>query len=301
MIVERVIEAKAAKMQQWPVRSNRASECGHPCERYLVFNRTRWQEKTLPRPELQFIFDLGNILEPAVIRDLQDAGFSVNQTQRGFEWKEYDITGSIDGKIVVDGQAWPLEIKTMSPYVFNGINSVEDMTKGRYLYLRKYPTQLNLYCLMDNKEKGVFILKNKVNGAMKEVWMSLDYDLGEATLKKIERVNRHIEHGFVPDPIEWDDDICGECPFLHICLPDRTVDAMKIEDDTELLSLLNQREALVANHKQYEEIDKEIKERIKERDKLLVGPWFIEGGWKDRKGYEVKPSRYWQSKIIKVA
>jgi len=50
MIVDRILESK--KPQLYPVHSNRASELGHECLRYLVYNRTRWQEKALPSPNL---------------------------------------------------------------------------------------------------------------------------------------------------------------------------------------------------------------------------------------------------------
>jgi hypothetical protein len=153
---------------------------------------------------------------------------------------------------------------------------------------------------MHERERGLFLFKNKVNRAMKELWMDLDYALGEETLKKAEAVNVHVHAGTVPGPIEWEDDICQECAFLHICLPDRTGDAMRIEDDEGLLALLTQREVLAANHKQYEEIDKELKTRFKEKDKLLIGSWFVTGKWQERKGYQVADSRFWTTKIIKA-
>ena len=129
-LVEKVMEYKAKKAELWPVRSNRASELGHPCVRYHVFNRTRWEERTLPTAELQMVFDLGNALEPVVLDDLRKAGFQINEQQRAFEWKEYQITGSIDAVIVAEDKTYPLEVKTCSPYVFNAIKSAEDMTKA---------------------------------------------------------------------------------------------------------------------------------------------------------------------------
>jgi len=33
---------------------------------------------------------------------------------------------------------------------------------------------------------------------------------------------------------------------------------------------------------------------------MIVGPYLIEGQWVDRKGYEVKPSRYWSFKIRRI-
>ena len=300
MIVERVLETKARKAQLWPVRSNRASEMGHPCVRYLTFLRTRGEERSVPSPELQMIFDLGNILEPAVIRDLQDAGFQVNQTQKGLEWKKYQITGSIDGNLIIDGASYPLEIKTSSPNVFNALNSVEDMNRSKYLYMRKYPTQLNLYMLMHEREKGVFIFKNKTTGAMKEIWMDLDYQLGEETLQKAELVNMHVQEGTTPEPIEWEDSICGECAFLHICTPDRIAQGAEIVDNENLLFLLNRRESLKQAKEEYEEVDKLVKESLKEKDKLLIGPWYVTGKFQERGEYTVKATRFWVSKIIKA-
>ena len=309
MFIEKVVEYKQSKSEQWPVVANRASEMGHPCVRYLVLNRTHWQEKTLPDPRLLLVFDLGNILETAVIRDLRDAGVNVNEQQRAFQWKEYQITGSIDGTIVDGRKVYPLEIKSCSPFVFDKLNSITDMVQSRYLYMRKYPTQLNLYMLMKEQETALFIFKNKVSGAMKEIWMDLDYNLGEQTLQKAETINRHVEAGTLPDPIEWDDNVCSECGYLHICNPVRTGTEVDIVDDEELLELLIKRESLQVYAKEFEEIDGILKEKLEGRDKLLIGDYYITGSWRKTTRYEVPKdikdqykteAQYWVRKIAKV-
>lgn len=309
MFIEKVVEYKQSKSEQWPVVANRASEMGHPCVRYLVLNRTHWQEKTLPDPRLLLVFDLGNILETAVIRDLRDAGVNVNEQQRAFQWKEYHITGSIDGTIVDGRKVYPLEIKSCSPFVFDKLNSITDMVQSRYLYMRKYPTQLNLYMLMKEQETALFIFKNKVSGAMKEIWMDLDYNLGEQTLQKAEEINHHVEAGTLPEPIEWDDSICSECGYLHVCNPVRTGKEVEILDDEEMLELLIKRESLQAYAKEFEEIDSVLKERLEGRDKLLIGDYYITGSWRKRTGYDVPKdikeqykteAQYWVRKIAKV-
>lgn len=309
MFIEKILEYKYSKAEQWPVMANRASEMGHPCTRYLVLNRTHWQEKTLPDHRLQLIFDLGNILETAVIRDLRDAGIQVNEQQRGFQWKEYQITGSIDGAIVDGKKVYPLEIKSCSPFVFDRINSITDMNQSKYLYMRKYPTQLNLYMLMKEQETALFIFKNKVTGAMKEIWMDLDYNLGEQTLLKAEEINRHVECGTLPNPIEWDDNVCSECGYLHICNPVRTGTEVDIVDDEELLELLIKRESLQVYAKEFEEIDGILKEKLEGRDKLLIGDYYITGSWRKTTRYEVPKdikdqykteAQYWVRKIAKV-
>jgi len=94
MIVEQVYASKEKGIKQYPVNSNRASDLGIPCVRYHVLNRTRWQEKSLHSASLQLTFDIGNVMEDAILRDIQDAGFQVVEQQRAFSWPEYQITQS---------------------------------------------------------------------------------------------------------------------------------------------------------------------------------------------------------------
>lgn len=308
MIIEKVIESKQRKIKGYPVNSNRASDLGIPCVKYHVLNRTRWQEKSLHDVGLQFVFDLGNVLEDVVLRDLQDAGFQVIEQQRAFTWPEYQITGHLDAKVIMDGKAIPIEVKSSSPYVFKSINSISDLTNGKYGYLRKYPAQLTLYCLMGNHEKGIFIFKDKSSGAMKEIEMPLDYDLGETLLKRAEAINQHIANGTMPDPINeemW----CNGCPFAHICLPEQI--GKEVEFDTgELATMLDRLEELKPIVKEYEEIDEQVKETVKGREKVLAGNWFVTGKYYQRKSYDVpadlkaqfeKITQYWKTTIKRLA
>jgi CRISPR/Cas system-associated exonuclease Cas4 (RecB family) len=310
MIIEKVYEHKRSQIKQYPVHTNRASQLGHPCTRYLVFDRTRWEEKTLHNERLQMIFDLGNDIEARVMHDLTDAGVEVIEQQRAFFWKEYNISGHIDAKALIDGMAYPLEIKSMSPFVFDRVNSVEDMLKSKYAYMRAYPGQVTLYLLMDNKERGFFICKNKVSGAMKEIPVTLDYELGESLLRKAEVINAHVNNQTLPDPIEYDENVCSDCGYNHICTPDRMGKEVEIVDDNELAELLAEWERLKPFSKEYDEVDKRISEAVNGREKILVDNWYITGSWRKRTGYNVpdeikkqyaQESQYWVKKIQKVA
>ena len=200
MIVEQIIESKQKRIKAYPGNSNRASDLGNPCLRYHVFNRTRWEEKTLHDVGLQQVFDLGNDIEDIALKELAAAGFKIIEQQKPFNWAQYQITGHMDGMILIDGQAYPLEIKSSSPFVFDTIHDINSLKNGKYAYLRKYPVQLNLYMLMSNIERGVFLFKNKVNGAYKEVWMDLDLAMGEETLQRAEAINAHIAAGTTTMP-----------------------------------------------------------------------------------------------------
>lgn len=299
MIVEKVLEAKAKKIKQYPVNSNRASDLGIPCVRYHVLNRTRWQEKALHDVGLQQVFDMGNEIEEIVLKELAEAGIKVIEQQRSFQWKEYQITGHIDGMALHEGEAIPLEIKSCSPHVFKAVNSVDDLKHGKYAYLRKYPTQLNLYLLMDNKERGLFLFKDKVSGAIKEIPMNIDYELGEETLKRAEAINAHVAAGTLPDPID-DDMWCEGCGYPHICLPEHI--GKEVEVDTgELATMLDRLEELKSAVKEYDEIDEMVKKLVEGREKVLAGGWFVTGKWMERKGFTVKDSKFWRRSIRKAA
>jgi CRISPR/Cas system-associated exonuclease Cas4 (RecB family) len=309
MIVEKVLEYKQREIKQSPVNSNRASQLGHECLRYHVFDRTKWNEKTLHNVSLQSVFDLGRDIEDIVLRELREAGFQVHESQRAFSWPEYKITGSIDGMIIIDGEAIPLEIKSSSPYAFKSINSVEDIKKHKYPYMRRYLSQVTLYCLLSNKDRAVIIFKNKVSGELKEIWVPLDYELGESLLRKAEAINAHVEAGTIPDPIPYNEMLCDECPFVHLCLPEHIGKEVEI-DTTNLSEMLDRLEELKPIVKEYEEIDDQVKETVKGREKILAGNWFVTGKYYDRKSYDVpaeiksqyeKVTQYWKTAIKKVA
>lgn len=297
-VVQKVIEAKARKIKMWPVNSNRASEMGHPCDRYLVYLRTKGMERPLHDIRLQFIFDEGNLHEAAVLQTLREAGIQIIEQQRYFEWKKYQITGSIDAKIKDNDNIIPIEIKSFSDLNWKAINSVEDMFKSKALYIKKYPAQLTFYLIMDEKEEGMFILKNKTNGLLKQIPMKLDFEYAESIIQKAERINAHVRDQTLPDRIPYDDNISGVCPFSHICLPDVEHKASLI-DDPELEIKLDRRGELKALKDEFEEIEKEIKHALKEKSEVICGKWLIKGRWIERNvpAKEAHVLKYWETRI----
>lgn len=300
MIIEKILEAQQGKIKQRPVNSNTASELGHPCLLYHVYQRTRWQERTLHDARVQLIFGMGNAVEDLAMQELREAGFKVVEQQRPFSWPDYQITGTVDCKLLLDGEAVPTEIKSCSPYMFDKINAIDDLTRGKYLYLRKYPAQLTLYLLMDNKERGVFLFKNKSNGQYKEIWMNIDYALGEELLKRAECINRHVAASTLPDPMEYDEGVCDKCGYVHICPVFHVGKEVTILDDEELASLLAEYERLKPYAKAYDDVDRILKDKLSERDKVLIADWYITGKWVEKKAFSVAAGRYWFKKISRM-
>mgnify|MGYP000234373733 CR=1 FL=1 len=299
MIIEKILEHKKSKIKATPCNSNRASELGHPCLKYLVLSRLKWQEQLLTPLSLQLVFDEGRIQEQAVIRDMLEAGIQVIEQQRFFEWREYQITGHIDGKILLDGQVYPFEVKSMAPYIFNSINSFEDMKKSKVWYIQKYPVQMCLYLILDNKERGLFILKNKVSGELKEIWVDLDYELTDEAITKAEKINEYVAKNEIPEKGIDDEKICPDCKFYHICLPPVQREALEFVEGAELIYMLERYEQLKPLIKEYDEIYNELKERFKEKT-VVIGNWLITGKWIERKGYVVPDTKYWKMEIKKI-
>jgi len=92
-IDSKVRQAYEQKRRVSPCRSNRASQIGHPCLRYLTYCRKDWKQKVLPSVELLWIFEMGNLIEEMAVKRLTKAGLLVTQQQRDFEEPKQGITG----------------------------------------------------------------------------------------------------------------------------------------------------------------------------------------------------------------
>lgn len=299
MLIERIYEEKAKKIRVTPCHTNRASEAGHPCERYLVLRRLKWQDMQLHDVKLQLIFDEGYHQERIVLRDLEDAGVQIIEQQRDHEWRAFQLTAHLDGKAVIsETEAAPIECKSMSPHIFDKINTLEDLIHSDKPWLQKYPAQIQLYLLLANAERGFLILKNKSTGELKEIEVRLDMDYAEGILRKLQRVNQHVAAGTIPEPIQYEEEICERCPFFQTtCLVEVQRTALELSDDEELAKDLARREELKPLAAEFEKLDKSVKVKVKDHEKVTCGNFLILGKEVSRKGYEVKPSTYWQVSI----
>ena len=298
-IAEAVKETKAKGIKVYPQHKNRASEIGHPCAKYLTLLRTNWADRSPHDVGLQFIFDRGNAVEERALSDIAKAGFRVVETQRPFEWKEYELTGMIDAKVEADGGLYPLEVKALSPYVWPSLNTIEDFHRSNRLWIRKYPAQLMIYLLMAEEERGIFYIVNGMNWEPKCVWVELDYEYADKILNKIKAVNQHIKDGTFPEGIA-DPDICPDCPFISTCLPEIIRDPISIDDDPELEEELERWEELKPYNKEYEKLDKALKVKLEGIEQALVGNFLIMGKYQERKGYTVEDTTYWRKSVKRL-
>jgi len=274
-IVQSVYDHLGTQRKGWAPSGNYASQVGHPCARSLVYQRLNWNEKLLPSPSKLLIFRDGNTHETDIIKLLGEAGIQVIEQQRPFDWKELELRGKIDGRIKVDGKNIPLEIKSINPYDFEKINTVQDLLNSPKPWTQGYVAQMMIYLLMMNEQEGIMLFKNKATGALKQVNVSLDYAYAEGVCKKLEIVNKHIKDGTYPERIT-DRAVCQFCDFKHLCLADEVSESINITDDPEITDLIEQREALKPQAKAFEEADEQLKAiwKTKEAGTYLVGGKF---------------------------
>jgi len=289
--VQEYLKTKIYNSPRW---SNRASDAGHPCLRYLVFSRTKNELRSLPTVDLQAIFEEGNLHEAGELRILQDAGFKIIEQQRAFEWKEKELSGHIDAIIVDEGgKKYPLEIKSCSPNGFRTIQKSEalDLVSAKQYWLRKYPAQIILYMLMGGYEEGILWFKEKVLGQRKQMNVSLNdpavLEYGESILKKLELVNQMVHRGEEP-PVERIDE-CQGCPFEKTaCFPGLDFgEGMDIIDDGEYLLKLDRLDELKEAKEEYEDIWSEIREKFQAKNAIIGAKWKVESRKQERTEYRI--------------
>lgn len=298
----KLFKAKADKIAIYPCRNLRASNLGHPCERYLYLLISHWEEQKPHDVGLQNIFDLGQTLEEHTIKNIKEAGFEViTPTQRSWQIdvKGGVITGREDIRIKDEnGELLPVEIKGISPFEFGKLNSVDDFLKSKKTWIQGYPAQLFIYMLKFGKEKGFFALTNKLTGETKFVEVPLDYDYGEKILSKAERIYEHLNSN-TPPPACDDIAYCENCPLAHICGECRR-NPTDIDIDDELDELINRKQELAAAKKEYEEVDKQIKAKIGEREKIITGQYLIERKSFVKKAFTVPESVQYRIQIKRL-
>jgi hypothetical protein len=263
------------KIKIYPCHTNRCSQLGEPCERKLFFFRTRWEDTLKYEIELQQIFDLGKYLEPFIKQKLQEKGYEVTGDQRSYHDRTLNLTGSKDMSTrhpkFNNGKSFiPTELKTCHESVFNSVNTWQDILNSIHIYFRGYYTQVQGYMYLEgndnqNKfpEKSLLVLLNKSNGQIKEIPVYFDMDFVETNImKKCERINAYVKSNIIP-PCSYLGEHCEQCSFRAICDVKKQFDGAAFLKDSDLATDLIKRAYLEPKAKEFEAVDKKVKERIK--------------------------------------
>lgn len=267
----------------YPQRSNWPSQLGLECSRQILWNRTRWAEKALPDVGLQRRFELGKMLEPAIVRLLGSAGIQVEQTQRPLVDEELQLSGKIDG-LVRDpaGQLWVPDFKTTSGNGFRAIvraKTAEGLLQSEKAYLRGYPLQVGFYARMLKLTTGGLLFcvnKESLETATIEVRVDDPAVVAAMAVKREQllAVNAAIKAGvdLPPEP----GDHCRECPFLTQCMPDLSFGGgLDVGDDPELEAKIERHEELKPLAKEYGALDEDLKKAFTEPGERVIGEWLV--------------------------
>lgn len=300
-ISRRLAETVEAQIKVYPVNNLSASRLGHPCERYLYFLIKNWQDRKPHDAGLQNIFNLGNSIEEYTIEQLKKAGFEcITPTVRSWKVERPLITGREDVRIKdpETGELIPCEIKGLSPYDWEKLNTIDDFLKSKKAHIRGYPAQLFVYMYHFAKERGFFIITNKLTGQIKPIEVHLDYEYGEECLQKAERVYKAVETN-TPPPACEEIGLCENCDLKHICGECRRAPA-DFELDGELEDLIARKEELSEAKKEFEEVDRRIKEIVGDRDKIITGTYLVERRDFVKKAFTVPESTQYRISIKRL-
>jgi hypothetical protein len=295
-------------------RNPTASDVGE-CAREITYQML--YAKPTIEWDLQARFDRGNLIEDLILRDLLTLGFSPRVERTPFELKDprgrLVCRGKVDGFLdwEVAGQAKPLtfpfECKSLNPNVYSRIHTVEDF--ARYDFAAKYPRQLGLYCYGYGHPAGFFILDDCL-GHWKLIPVPLDIEALDKIMKRLEAAVEaraqigekpldqidHLLPGYHEDPV-----VCRRCwAYGRYCTPPLEFHGLALMTDPDFEATLDRRGELERFADEFDALDKEVKERVKGKDGLVVGNWLINGKTITRKEYTVKASAYWQAKITRI-
>ena len=278
-IATKVSDFVQSEIKVYPCEHLRASNVGHPCERYLYLLIRNWEEQTPHDEGLQNIFDLGNSIEAYTIKKLRDSGLEVfTPTQRSWKVENPLITGREDIRIKdpETGELFPAEIKGLSPNEWERLNTVEDFYNSRRYYVRGYPSQLLVYMWKFEKLKGFFILTNKLTGELKIIEVPFDWDRADELLKKAERIYTALADSTGKTVPEACDDlsVCEKCQMRHLCTAPHERAETEI-DDGELEEAIDRKNELAPLYREYNEINDQIKKMVGEREKVISGKYVI--------------------------
>jgi len=301
-IAEKVMKQKLEAFTLSSYQTNRASDIGHPCLRYLVLCRTRWHEAQRPPQHKIILFAEGEKQEREVLRDLAEAGFKVIHQQRPFYDRDLNLIGHVDGVILEEDHLIPIEIKAVNPTTFSQIEDFHTLLTSRNWWEKKWAWQIQAYLLLGNFSKGVLILKNKLTGEIKDIEIPRDEEMIDLIRKKCLLIEDYVKGEQLPEPEEdLEERVCQDCPFNHICTRDIVREgATYFMEEEEVIELLEERARLKEAHDRYDEVDRRLTEIFQGVEMAICGDWVITGKWVERKGYEVKPGRYWRKKIMRL-
>ena len=287
--------ADPKRTEPYPRSNAIASDIGD-CMRETVLGITNYKDRPKFEPEVIARMERGKKIEQLMRTELLELGYTVREERLLAELRDGKgrllTRGRADGFIAKEHKEFAFEGKSMTPNIYNQINSEEDF--DNYIFFRKYPRQLQSYLLASNLEEGLWILDNCL-GQWKIIPCRLNYERGEAILKHLEAVADHIEAKTLPD-FHKDPSICLKCWARgRVCNPPFfSGEGMQFIKEPELEQKLNRKAEVHPMAVEHDYLDKEIKDILKAAMKpeqiFVVGNWMIKAE-EETRNYKAQPAK----------
>lgn len=267
------------------------------CLRRQVLEIVRWQDKAPIPADRQGRLLAGDDAEKRGLDELKAMGYRVVKEQVPFELqdrktREPVLRGKIDGFLeLAHHLEIPVEVKSLSPWVYDAINKPEDLF--RFWWTAKHFYQMQSYLIGYSMPWGLIWITN-LAGDWKPILIRLDYEVAEKLWSFAEAVAAGVRRAravpsdlppFTTDPLQ-----CTRCPFFgRSCNPPIQEQGASVLDDPDFELALIRRAELWPAHIEYERLDKRAKDRLKLGPALQVcGEFVIEVSSAPRAGYVVK-------------
>lgn len=274
------IEAKrfefySTERERWPKKQPTFSDISE-CERADVLSITEWANRPSFPAEVRMKLEAGKRQELAVIRELMDLGYEIEQQQlhvsiNGKDGQEI-CRGKIDGKINRNRQRIPFEVKYVEGYIIDGAEEGRDL--DRWWWTKKWFWQMQGYLWATGEPCGVILLTD--GRRWKLLPCQADAETGEWIYQRCEKVIAHAAAKTLPD-FHANPAVCRRCwCYGRVCQPPMTFgDGMQTIDDPDLAQALEIRARTSKSRQEYETADKAIKERVKGMQQAVCGDWIM--------------------------
>jgi hypothetical protein len=257
------------------------------CSRRMTLELTQPDQQPPFDAEVLAKFRRGDDRERDLLVDLTRIGrdadppFVVHGQQERFVLKDHKgraaITGKVDARLEIAGAHPPIEVKAWSPLVVDKLETFADVFENPWTSSGGY--QLLSYLYGAAEPYGFLLLDRSGIPRLLPVELEPHLDRMEAFLVKAEHVLDHVAAGTLPpftdDPIE-----CRRCPFYGtICNPPISGRGAQVLSDPELEAAIARREVLKAAGKEFNDLDADIKQRLRGVESAVIGRFQITGHW----------------------
>jgi len=257
------------------------------CDRRMAYELT--QPGTLPPwpPDVLARFRRGDDRERDLLADLTRIGrdaepaFQVISQQERFTLRDHKsrvaIVGKVDARLQVNDMRAPIEVKAWSPFLVDRIETFEDLFANPWT--RSGGHQILAYLLASSEPYGFLLLDRSGLPKLLPVELEPNLDRIEAFLTKAERVLDHVAAGTLPDYLD-DPAECRRCAWYgHTCNPPLSAVGATVLTDPELEAQLERREAIKFVGKEYMDLDRAVKDRLRGVEHGIIGKFEIAGTW----------------------